>query len=677
MTKLAEKEERKYFDSVRAALTVCLQRQDGSISSYAGQMSETQSYLNDSFAEMDKVEKASVETDILQTDRVLSHTMLRRAQVLRLLDSPYFGRIDFIRKGKSNKSNIYIGIHNFETDRGMLIYDWRAPVASMFYDSEVGEAQYEAPMGVVRGKISLKRQYRIRSGVLEYMFDSSVKIDDDILQEALSHSSSRRMKNIISTIQREQNKIIRDEKSDYMLIQGVAGSGKTSIALHRIAYLLYRFKENISSRNILIISPNKIFADYISNVLPELGEENIAAMEMENFVRALMGQDFKFQTFYEQVEELARRSDEKRQADIRLKASLSFAKRLEEFARYLELNNFQPTALNVQGICESPARLKIIYGCTQDRPLKDRINEIADVVLRDAGSVKKGLRADVRRRIAQMFQVTDAFSAYRLFFAKIQREQYAPEKKAKMDYADVFPYLYLLPYFEKVTFFNPVKHLLIDEMQDYTPIQYMVLKKLFRCKMTILGDALQAVNPYSSTRLEDIREVFTSAVTLELNKSYRSSYEIMQLAQKIIYNDKLVPMERHGESPEIVGYENQENMLQAVCERVTEFRLGDYRSLGIICKTQERAQEVYRTVSQVCPEATLLDSASKGFPGGVMVVSSHLAKGLEFDSVIVPDVSAAEYRTTVDRHLLYVACTRAMHRLMLCYTGACCEFLST
>lgn len=677
MTKASEKEELAYFDKVRSALMVCLQHQDGSIASYKGLMSETQAYLNDTFAEMDKVEKASVATDILQTDRVLNHTMLRRSQVLRLLDSPYFGRIDFTQSGTRSKSKIYIGIHNFETDKGMLIHDWRAPVSSMFYDFEVGDAGYDAPSGRVQGKIRLKRQYRIRSGKLEYMFDSSVKIDDDILQEALSHPSSRRMKNIISTIQREQNKIIRDEESDFMLIQGVAGSGKTSIALHRIAYLLYRFKEELSSRNILIISPNKVFADYISNVLPELGEENIAAMEMEDFIRAVLGRNFKFQTFYEQVEELAHTQNETMQASIRLKASLQFAKRLEEFARYIELNNFQPTTMWLPGACVSSARLKIIYACTQDKPLKDRINEIADVVFRDTGSCKKGLRADIRRRISQMFQVTDAFSAYRLFFEKIQREKYAPEKKDKMDYADVFPYLYLLPYFEKVTFYNPVKYLLIDEMQDYTPVQYMVLKKLFHCKMTILGDALQAVNPYSSTKMEDIREIFTSATTLELNKSYRSSYEIMQLAQKIIYSAKLLPMERHGEPPTIVGYDNRNDMMQSVCEKVLEFRQSGYKSLGIICKTQEHAGDVYRTIVQTCPEASLLDSASKGFPGGVMVVSSHMAKGLEFDCVIIPDASAKDYCTNVDRHLLYVACTRAMHRLCLCYSGDCCEFIKS
>jgi len=675
MTKASEKEERAYFDEVKSALGVCLRQQDGSIASYSELMSETQTYLNDTFAEMDKVEKASVASDILQTDRAMNHTMLRRSQVLRLLESPYFGRIDFALSGKRRKSKIYIGIHNFETDKGMLVHDWRAPVSSMFYDFEVGAAQYDSPSGLIQGRISLKRQYRIRHGELEYMFDSSLKIDDDILQEALSHPSSRRMKNIISTIQREQNKIIRDEESDYMLIQGVAGSGKTSIALHRIAYLLYRFKEELSSRNILIISPNKVFADYISNVLPELGEENISAMEMEGFVRAVLGWDFKFQTFYEQVEELAHKHDETMQAGIRLKASLQFAKRLEEYARYLELNNFQPTTMWLPGICVSPARLKIIYSCTQDKPLKDRINEIADVIFRDTGSCKKGLRADIRRRIAQMFQVTDAFSAYRQFFEKIQREQYAPEKKEKMDYADVFPYLYLLPYFEKVHFFNPVKYLLIDEMQDYTPVQYMVLKKLFNCKMTILGDSLQAVNPYTSTKLEDIREIFTSATTLELNKSYRSSYEIMQLAQKIIYSAKLLPMERHGEPPVIVGYGTRDEMMRSVSERVADFQQSGYKSLGIICKTQEHAGDVYREVAQTCPEATLLDSASKGFPGGIMVVSSHLAKGLEFDSVIVPDVSAKDYCTNVDRHLLYVACTRAMHCLCLCYSGECCKFI--
>lgn len=232
---------------------------------------------------MDHTEKVSVRQSINQVAIPGENAVAKKKRLRKLLESPYWGRIDFIEEDENKSNPIYIGIYSFfdETLNTNTIHDWRAPISAMYYDFELGEAYYEAPSGRIEGNILLKRQYRIRNGKMEFMLENSVNIHDDILQKELSKSSDEKMKNIVATIQRDQNVIIRNETSRALIIQGVAGSGKTSIALHRIAFLLYRFKETITSKDILIISPNKVFADYISNVLPELGEEKIPEMGME------------------------------------------------------------------------------------------------------------------------------------------------------------------------------------------------------------------------------------------------------------------------------------------------------------------------------------------------------------------------------------------------------------
>ena len=244
-----------------------------------------------------------------------------------------------------------------------------------------------------------------------------------------------------------------------------------------------------------------------------------------------------------------------------------------------------------------------------------------------------------------------------------------------MDYADVFPFIYVLMHFEDVRPDFPVKHLVVDEMQDYTPVQYLVLKKLYGCDMTILGDSFQAVNPNTYSTADEIRSVLPSAITLELNRSYRSSFEIMELAQHILENGNIKPVERHGEKPEIVRCQSETDVVSFVLNRIDSFKKGPFRSLGIVCKTQKEAARFYGTIKDACPEAVLIEPSSKEYSAGIVVISAHMAKGLEFDYVLVPDVSASNYANETDRHLLYVSVTRAMHRLTLVHRGPPTSFL--
>ena len=678
-----EKDEKNYLAFVRGEIYNWIDSLAKTIKKCADEISDAQHYFVSAAHEMDTAEKASIEFSIENAQATQEHAIERKEKAERLVASPYFGRVDFIVKGTKETKTIYIGISNFDTEERHLIYDWRAPISSLFYDYEKGNASFIAPAGKTEGKITLKRQYRIRFGNMEYMFDSSLKINDDILQEALSHASSEKMKNIISTIQREQNAIIRDETHNIMLIQGVAGSGKTSIALHRVAYLLYRFKGELTAKNVLILSPNKVFGNYISNVLPELGEENITEIEMEDLAALLLGESPRFQGFYDQVDALSHTTDDAYIENIRFKATLDFAKKLEAFLRDFDRNNFEAEAISVrngQAVVDA-SRIQRLYNFCQGKSITEKIDSLTYDVVDDLecqldADLGNKQKTFIRQQIQGMFRDTRPFGAYASFLKSIGRADLIPKSQKTLEYSDVFPFLYVKSFFEKVELPYPVKYLIIDEMQDYSPIQYMVLSKLFKCKMTILGDSNQAVNPYTSTTIDDIKEVFHGAFCIELLKSYRSTYEIMSFAQKIIPNKRLVMMERHGDEPEIKKVKDENALTQEMQSLFEAFRNNDtFNSLGVICKNQEEADKLYEKLTKAGEVIRLVNSQSKEFTDGIMVVSAHMAKGLEFDQVIIPGVDSENYLKEIDKYMLYVACTRAMHKLTLLYQGKITKFL--
>ncbi len=338
-----KQDEAKYLEEIKLKLQKAIDDTDKAVNDHVKEVQKTKDYLWENKAGMDHVEKVAVRQSVTQIAMSGENALERKKRLLKLLRSPYFGRIDFI-ENDSSTIPLYIGIHSFYdfNDKLNLIHDWRAPISTMFYDFELGEVYYDAPSGKIDGFISLKRQFRIRNGKMEFMLENSLNIHDDVLQKELSQNSSEKMKNIVATIQRDQNAIIRNEHARILIIQGVAGSGKTSIALHRIAFLLYRFKETITSEDILIISPNKVFADYISNVLPELGEEKIGEIGMEELAHELLENKFKFQTFYQQVSNLLDKTDEPYQQRIKFKSGFPFISKLNEFLVHVENNYFNP-----------------------------------------------------------------------------------------------------------------------------------------------------------------------------------------------------------------------------------------------------------------------------------------------------------------------------------------------
>ncbi|MCA1777614.1 MAG: AAA family ATPase, partial [Loktanella sp.] len=562
------------------------------------------------------------------------------------------------------------------------VYDWRAPVSSLFYDFETGPAHYEAPSGTIPGDLVLKRQFRIRDSKMDFMLDVSVNIVDDMLQDELSRASDEGMKNIVATIQRDQNAIIRDAEAQTLIIQGVAGSGKTSIALHRIAFLLYRFKDTLTSSDILIISPNRVFADYIGNVLPELGEESVPEIGMETLAAQLLGDKLRFQTFFEQTALLLDTDDAAMKDRIRAKAAPEFLRQIEAYAQHLEKTSFQPEDIVIR---KRPLP-GFVFETTWDRlkrlDLAERIVAAGNSVIEQFEAqynieLRKEERAVIRKAVRGMVKRTTLRKAYKEFFDWIEQPDLFKPTSGKLEYADVFPLIYLRMLTEGVE--NPyenVKHLLVDEMQDYTPVQYAVLSRLFSCRKTILGDSTQSVNPYSASTPERIEEVLEGAWRVTLNKSYRSSWEIMQFALKISPNPDLIAMERHGPVPDVHVVETQKDAVKRIVAAVADFKASDHTSLAVLAKTQGQAKRLHKALEETGVGARLLEEGSAGFTTGIVVCTPHLAKGLEFDRVIIPDASAAVFATEMDRNLLYVACTRAMHRLSLISVGAPSQFLA-
>jgi DNA helicase II / ATP-dependent DNA helicase PcrA len=681
-----ESAERNRLEQVRQKLFLAVARVDAALRDHAARIQEQKTYLWEHRADMDHVEKIATRQFVEQRSRAGEHDLARKNRLLKLLLAPYFGRFDFIREGQAQPLPIYVGIHAFfdEESEKNLIYDWRAPIATMFYDYETGPARYRAPSGEIAGRISLKRQFRIRDGRLEFMLETTVNILDDVLQEELSRAADDRMKNIVATIQRDQNAIIRNEDAHELIIQGVAGSGKTSIALHRIAFLLYRFKDTLTSRDILIISPNQVFADYISNVLPELGEENIAETRMETLAAELLEHKFRFQTFFEQAARLLEKNDEELQHRIQAKASLEFLKKLDEYAVHLEQTSIQAEELQVN---RHPVPAGFIEECFRKHravPAAARVRRVAGDIEHRLGihehyELTPGEKKELRVALGKMLKSATLRAAYKDFFVWLgQPDLFKPAKGGVLEYSDVFPLIYLKIRLEGLKpVRSEVKHLLIDEMQDYTPVQYAVLAKLFPCRKTILGDAGQSVNPFSSSTAEQISRVFRRAECVKLCKSYRSTWEITRFAQRISPNPDLVAIERHGEEPKVLGFKSRGEEVARIRQLIAEFAASGHRTLGIICKTQGQAENLHQAIADEGPGVHLLTSQSTGFAKGVVICTVHLAKGLEFDQVIVPEATEGNYATGMDRNLLYIACTRAMHRLTLTFAGRRTRFVAS
>lgn len=675
-----EKQEKEYLKQIISFLKKVIGNTDASVKDHVDTLAEYKDYIWFN-KDIDPHEIRSMRESILNHFALGESVINKRKRLTKILAIPYFGRIDFLEKKENSKvMPIYIGIHTFydPESRATLIHDWRAPVSSMFYDHELGEAGYRSPSGEIKGVISLKRQYRIRGGKMEFMIESALTVHDDILQKELSSNADDKMKNIVATIQREQNRIIRNEDIRTLIIQGVAGSGKTSIALHRIAYLLYTFRDSISSKDILIISPNKVFSDYISNVLPELGEETVPETSMEQILSGVLEHKYKYQTYFGLVNELLEKPSSSLINRIAYKASFGFISELDKFILHIENTYFKAADVKLTKYITIPAPfIEEQYLRFNRYPIRRRFDAMADYMLdmlkiQYTFTVTTTGRNLLKKEIRLMFAGNNDIQVYKDFFKWTNNPgMFKMRKGHTLEYSDLAPLAYLHLALEG-NGNQPfrVKHLLIDEMQDYSPIQYKVIQKLFPCRKTVLGDAGQSVNPYGSSTAETIQKSLTASEIMKLCKSYRSTFEITDFAQKIHPNAELEPVARHGEKPQILQFGSAVEELSGIMGLISTYRKSGYKSLGIICKTEQQARKMADMLKSYANDISFLSSQSSAFVQGIVITSAHMAKGLEFDEVIIPQTDERNYRSEIDKSMLYVAVTRAMHRLTLTFHEA-------
>ncbi len=673
-----EQDERNYLEEIKDKLLFAIQRMDERVKQFSTELRQSKEYMYEHQSGMDDADRVAAGQSIHRMVSTGESAVGWKKKLIKLGASPYFGRIDF--KTNSQPLPIYIGMYTYtdENEKANLIYDWRAPISSMFYDFELGDASYSTPSGKINGTISRKRQYKIRDGRMEFMIENDVHIHDDLLQKELSKSSDDKMKNIVATIQRDQNAVIRNETASVMIIQGVAGSGKTSIALHRIAFLLYRFRDEIAAKDVLIISPNKVFADYISNVLPELGEEWIPEMGMEDLANEVLEEKFRFQTFFQQVAVLLEKHPPAFVERIQFKSTFEFLSKLNQYMVHLENNFFTFTELKIGKVVVPFPYILERFKSYHRIPLLKRAPEVVkDIQQYVRNELQRKLTGHEKNQIWQavprLVRTSNILDLYKEFYTWMGKPGYFEMIGETLEYADVFPLIYCKIRLEGTINFDHVKHLLVDEMQDYTPVQYAVLSRLFRCKKTILGDVNQMINPYSASSSELIERVFPQGDMVRLVRSYRSTYEISQFAQRIAYNPELIPLERHGEIPAVKEFQSNPEEVEEIKNLVIEFATSRHKTLGIICKTQDQAAFVYESVR--ASGISLLTPESTSFKEGVIITTAYLAKGLEFDEVIIPFASARNYHTDVDKRMLYIACTRAMHRLTVTYSREKTAFL--
>lgn len=681
-----EEQEHRYLAETVRLLTAQRERLAGSIDTSARAIREQKEHMWAHWRDMDRAEKANVRTEVNMSVGLAEHAVTARTRIERLLECPYFGRVDFHPRGDTEARAYYVGVHHFSAPdtQEILVHDWRAPVSSLYYDFEAGQAHFQTPGGTAHGDITGKRQYKFRGGHLEYMFDSAVTIGDDVLQRELSRSADDKMRNIVATIQREQNAVIRNETAQVLILQGVAGSGKTSIALHRVAFLLYRFKDTLSSDNVMILSPNKVFGDYISNVLPELGEEQITEIDFDAIAGRFLANVTGYETFSEQVVNLLDHPDDASAERMRYKATPEYVTCLDAWIISRAGEEFTPAEITQKNKRLSAGRVADIFHASPTLPIFTRLDHVANSavhqlkhdVLDRGGTWTAADTASVRRQVRAMFPHKDALAIYKAFYQNPARcGLFTPLGRKRLEYADVFPLIYTVIRTSRQETYSHVRHLLVDEMQDYTPIQYAVIRELFSCKMTILGDSNQSVNPFSSSSLSTIHSIFPEADCLELRKSYRSTTQITEFTQNITKNEKLIPIERHGPPPKIIACADQQDENSRILTLIERHTHSEHHSLGIICKTVAQAKTLHSALSKAGVELTLLDYDSTAFTSGIVITSAHIAKGLEFDTVIVTHADDTNYATETDKSMLYIACTRAMHELHLTHHGTRSRFL--
>lgn len=637
---------------------------------------EFKKFIWDTRHDMDPTEmKTMINASDLEVT-MMSYKSSYLQKLYRIQNNPYFGSITF--KDSEDEKKIYIGITHVEDEEKekYLVYDWRAPICSMFYDYELGKAKYLAPGGIVEGEITNKRQFTIKDGKLQRVFDNNINIDDELLQQVLTEESNDKMKNIVNTIQQEQNAIIRNVVDKNLIVQGIAGSGKTSVALHRIAFLLYKIT-NLSSNNVLIFSPNQIFTEYISNVLPELGEQNTMQTTFNDFLSTNLEEFKTVESFTSFVERFYKYTESNKKL-VKYKQSDEIITDLDNYVNDLLKNISFENDIVTHDFEITRGELNYLLKERYEKLLlQERISAIADKMCRDfyqgKHSKKKSIISMLIKNLNMKIDYKTIFKNF--FYSKYFLENFAGTitdneinlsvAKREIKYEDACIFVYLKGLLEGFNYRGLIKEVVIDEAQDYNKLQYILIRKIFKkSNFTILGDVNQTINPYYKYEsLEELTEIFNNGtIYLELTKTYRSTPEIIEHTNKILGLSFVSAIRRDNNRP-VVFRKEENNLEELLIKDITDLKKENF-TIAIITKTDEEGEKVYNTLKDKIEGINLLTSTTKEFNKKMVIIPSYIAKGLEFDSAIIYTNKENKYRDE-EKYLYYVACTRAQHQLII------------
>ena len=669
--KKEEIKEQRIFEKVNSLLETTYQELGKEVSHHEENLLEFKKMMWENASSFDEGEEKQA---MLATDQEVRKQKEKEAyfQKLTLMrKKPYFASIVFEDEEKK-LYNIYLSISYLKDQKyNNILYDWRSPICSLFYDYETGPCSYMAPMGEVKGELKRKRQYKIEEGKLIGIFDNSLNINDEVLQQVLVEESTDKMKEVVNTIQKEQNQVIRNLENNHIIVQGIAGSGKTTVALHRIAFLLYQLK-NLRSDDIIIFSPNQIFTDYISEVLPSLGESNTLQTTFSDYLTFLLKEYKEIETFpsfiarYYSGKEMDEELVEYKQSDHIIDDMDAYLDSILEEAHFT-------TSIRVEKYHADVGELNdLLQSRFEKFPLMNRVEEIAKKLSYQnyKGTMKKystylkllyesaSFERDYRKIYANFFQSE---------YTRIYQDEDSMKKliSSKMlSYEDALCMAYIKGRLEGFYYEGNIKQVVVDEAQDYNRLQYIILENIFqKADFTILGDIHQNMNPYYHyDSLEELKHIFRkNTCYIELNKTYRSSKEIIEYTNKILHL-KHVNAIRDEVGKPVVIRKNIKQVKEQLLKDIQTLKQ-EHSSLAIITKDVKTGEFLYELLKEDIP-ISLLEESSKVIQKDLVILPAYLAKGLEFDSVIVYNDRENSYKNK-ERNLLYVACTRAGQELYI------------
>lgn len=628
---------------------------------------------------------------LLQDLMSISATKIRNLQAN--IEKPYFARIDFVENNLDKTEICYIGkVGFFGQDSEIIVVDWRAPIASLYYDSNLGQVSYKAPIGLVSGDLKLKRQIIIEDGKLKDIFDVDSVSDDELLKPYLGASADKRLKNIVASIQSEQNSIIRQELYKNIIVQGVAGSGKTTVALHRIAFLVYNYIKTVRSEQFLVIGPNKVFMNYISTVLPDLDAGNVEQLTFEEIAKDFIGEKFEIKDPSAKLAQFVHGL--KPQSFLKFKTSLRYKEAIDKFISDIEFKTLLPQRafiVNNKEIINEKEIRELYRHAGVCSSIEARLNKVSNYIINHAeknGSLYERDIVEVKKKVKTFMSIKNikVLGLYKDFINNIEKYceedlEMILELKSELfsnkliDFEDLAALMYIKYRLKGSGKFEYFLHTVIDEAQDFGLFNFFVLKEILKkSKFTVFGDLAQSI--YSYRGIDNWEEVDYNifdgnSELLKLDKSYRTTVEIMDAANKILKHLNLGKAEaviRHGYDVKISKILNN-NVCEEVIKRIDKFKKNNFKSAAIICKTSKEATILYEDVIKKDISLELVTEDNQEYKGGFCILSSNLAKGLEFDAVLIIGVDEKIYDSNndLDMKLLYVAMTRALHSLEILY----------